>query len=318
MAARNLRGRDAKSPMQIPRSGWRDVLWRTWSESGSDNIGLLAAGVAFYGFLALVPMLAAFVFTYGLLADPATVSKHLQVVVNLLPADAAKLIGEQMISVTKTAAEKTGLGLVLALGLAIYGAMNGASAVTTALNVVYDEAETRNFFRTTWLAFLITVGMVTVGVLGAFAIGALGFLESLMPWAPGFLVVLIRVGFWLAAAAAACAVIATVYRYAPNRRKAKWRWLTPGSVFATVSWLLVTLGFGLYAANFGNYNATYGALGAVVVLLMWLYLSAYTLLLGAELNSELEHQTAEDTTSGPARPMGQRKAYVADTVGKVP
>ncbi len=312
------RGRQAESPWQMPRLAWRDILWRTWSEASNDSIGLIAAGVAFYGFLAFVPMLASLVLTYGLLADPSTVSGHLQVIFDLMPADAAHLVAEQMISVTKTAAEKTGLGLALALALAIYGVMSGASALITALNVAYDETETRSLWRTYLLALMIAVSMVGVAILFVLAVGALAFLEGLIPGAPPMLVTLIRIAFWAAAALAASSVVAAVYRYAPNRRRAKWRWLTPGSLLATVGWLVTTLGFGLYAANFANYNATYGALGAVVVMLMWLYLSAYILLLGAELNSEIEHQTEVDSTVGAPRAMGDRRAHVADTVGHVP
>lgn len=312
------RGRQADTPLKMSRHAWRDILWRVWSESGNDNIGLIAAGVAFYAFLAFVPLLASVVLTYGLLADPKTVAEHLQVLFDLLPTDAASLIGDQLVAVTATAAKKTGLGLLIALGLAVYGAMNGAKSIITALNIAYDETETRNFFKVTFIALAITVGLLFVAVFTILAIGALALLESLVPWAPAFVITLIRIAFWLAAAFAASTVIATIYRYAPNRRKARWRWLTAGSAFATIGWLAMTLGFGFYVANFANYNATYGALSAVVVMLMWLFLSAYILILGAELNSEIEHQTALDTTVGRPRPMGERRAYVADTLGEVP
>ena len=312
------RGREAENPLHLPRAAWRDILIRTWNETGSDNVGLISAGVAFYTFLALVPLIAAFVLTYGLLADASTVADHLKVLFDLLPADAASLIGEQMVAVTKTAADKTGMGLAVALLLAIYGAMNGASAIITALNIAYDEAETRSFIRTTLLSLAITLGLLLVGILTALAISALALLEGLMPWAPPVLMTSIRIVFWAAAALGASAVIASIYRYAPNRRHARWRWLTAGSLFGTIGWLAMTLGFGLYVANIANYNATYGALSAVVVLLMWLFLSAYILIVGAELNSEIEHQTAHDTTVGAPKPMGERHAYVADTLGDVP
>jgi membrane protein len=312
------RGRDAKRVRDMPAKGWRDIAWRVWTESGRDNVSLIAAGVAFYGFLAFVPLLAAFVLTYGLIADPATVMSHIQSLFELLPADAARLIADQLINVATTSAGKTGLGLLLALALALYGAMRGATAMITALNIVYEEEETRSFFKTTLLALAITVAMVVVGVVGVLAIAALAALEALVPWMPKPLVTLIRIGFWVAAAAAASGAIAAIFRYGPDRARAQWRWLTPGAIIATLGWLAASLGFGFYAANFGDYNATYGALGAVVVLLMWLYLSAYILLLGAELNSELEHQTAVDTTEGHAKPMGSRGAVMADTIGKVP
>lgn len=312
------RGRTAKRPREMPKAAWRDILIRTWNESGSDNIGLISAGVAFYGFLAFVPTLAALVFCYGLFADPATIAGHLQSLFRLLPEEAARLIGEQLLAVVNTGNDKKGFGLILSLALSIYGAMNGASAIVTAVNIAYDEEESRSFIKLTMLACVMTLALLLAGIIAIFAIAALAFLEHLMPGAPAILITVIRIGFWILAALAASMLLSTIYRFAPDRKRARWRWLTPGSLFATVGWLAVSLGFGIYASNFGNYGATYGALSAVVVTLMWLYLSAYILILGAELNSEIEHQTAEDTTVGRPKPMGQRDAYVADTVGKVP
>lgn len=312
------RGRTARRPQDMSRTAWRDILIRTWNESGRDNVGLISAGVAFYGFLAFVPTLAALVLSYGLLADPSIIADHLQSLFRLLPEEAARLIGEQLLSVTNSGMGKKGFGLIISLALSIYGAINGASAIVTAVNIAYDEEESRGFLRLTVLACLITLGLLLAGIVAIFAIGALAFLENLMPGAPDFVISAIRVGFWLLAALAASMLLSAIYRFAPDRRHARWRWLTPGSLLATIGWLAVSLGFGVYAANFGNYGATYGALSAVVVTLMWLYLSAYILILGAELNSEIEHQTARDTTVGRPKPLGERAAYVADTVGEVP
>lgn len=312
------RGRDASSPTQMPRTAWRDIAIRTWRESSTDNVGLIAAGVAFYAFLAFVPALGAFVLSYGLLADPATIADHLQALFRLLPQEAAKLIGEQLVSVTSTAAGKKGIGLAVALIFAIYGAMNGASAIITALNIAYDEEESRSLFRTSWLSLLITLGLLMAGIVAAFAIAALAFLEKLMPGASDAVITVIRVAFWIGAALATSMVVGAIYRFAPDRRRARWRWLTAGSLFTTVGWLAASIGFSFYVANFGTYGATYGALSAVVVMLMWLYLSAYILILGAELNSEIEHQTMVDSTVGAPKPMGERNAYVADTLGEVP
>ncbi|KFG89392.1 putative ribonuclease [Sphingobium herbicidovorans NBRC 16415] len=319
MAAQDTdRGRSAQRPQDMPKAAWRDILLRTWNESSADNVGLVSAGVAFYGFLAFVPTLAALVLCYGLLADPSTIADHLRSLFQLLPEEAARLIGEQLLSVINTSADKKGFGLLVSLALSIYGAMNGASAIVKAVNIAYDEEESRSFFKLTALACLITIGLLVTAVIAIFAIAALAFLEQLMPGAPGIVTTAIRVGFWLLAAFAASMIVSMIYRYAPDRHRAQWRWLTPGSVLATVGWLAVSLGFGVYASQFGNYGATYGALSAVVVTLMWLYLSAYILVLGAELNSEIEHQTAEDTTIGRPKPMGERRAYVADTIGTVP
>ena len=313
-ATTDPKGRQADRPTDIPAPGWFDILKRTWNEAGEDNLNLIAAGVAFYFFLAFVPLLAALVLTYGLVADPATVMKHLQGLTQLLPADAARLIGEQLVSVTQAAQGEKGFGLLLALLLSLYGGMRGASSIITALNIVYEEEEGRGFIRTTLLAFLMTLGVVLVGVVGIIAVSVMGFVDNLLSGAGPAIHWLVRLLSWALATLLASLAIAAVYRYGPDRDEPKWRWLTPGSIIATLLWLVATLGFGFYVSNFGSYNATYGSLGAVVVLLMWLYLSSYVLLLGAELNAELEHQTARDTTKGAERPIGERGAEMADTV----
>ena len=258
-------GRTADSPLEIPARGWKQVATRTWKQSSEDNIALVAAGVAFYAFLALVPLLGATVLTYGLLADPQTVASNVKSLTSVMPQDAAKLIGEQLLSVVQTSGGKKGFGLLLAIGIAIFGARNAASSIITALNIAYEEEDRRGFLRLNLLALAITAA-------------------------------------------------ATLYRYGPDRKKAKWEWITPGTVFASVVWLVLTFGFGFYVAHFGNYNKTYGSLATVVILVTWLYLSAYVFLFGAELNSELEHQTVKDTTEGAAKPLGERGAWSADHV----
>ena len=307
-------GRSAPSPFAMPAQGWKDVLVRTWKEAGDDNAGLVAAGVAFYGFLALVPLLGAIVLSYGLIAEPSTVLHNMQNLTSVMPADAAKLIGEQLMNVVKTSGSKKGFGLLLALALALFGARNGAASIITALNIAYEEKETRSFVRLNLMALAITAAAVLVAILALVAIAALGHLEDLLPGAPGFVLVVGKLASYALLGFGGAAGAATLYRYAPNREEARWVWLTPGSAGAALLWLVLTAAFGIYVAKFGNYNATYGSLGAVVVMLTWLYLSSYVLLLGAELNSELEHQTARDTTTGVEQPLGSRGAESADTV----
>ncbi|QXQ06378.1 YihY/virulence factor BrkB family protein [Sphingosinicellaceae bacterium] len=307
-------GRDAATPLEMPARGWWQILKRTYVEAGKDNLDLIAAGVAFYGFLAMVPLLGAMVLTYGLVVDPADLAKHMHALTGLVPGDAAKLIDEQLVSVAKTAAGKKGLGLALALALALYGAMKGAGAVVTALNVAYEQRETRGFIRTTMVNAAVTLAAVLMAVALLLATSVTGFLEDLARGLGDGAALAIKLAVWAATACLASAAVAALYRYAPARTHAQWHWLTPGSVLATLGLVLTALGFGFYAANFGNYNATYGSLGAVVVLLLWLYLSAYVLLLGAEFNAELEHQTERDTTAGDEKPMGQRGAKMADEV----
>lgn len=308
------RGHQATSPWALPAGGWKAVLTRTWAETSSDNVGLIAAGVAFYGFLALVPLLGAFVLSYGLIADRATVIADVNRLASVMPADAAKLVGEQLLNVVQSSDGKKGLGLLLALALALFGARNAAGAVITALNVAYEEEEKRGFIKVNLLALGITGAAVVVALVAAVAITALGTLQDLLPGAPGLVVVAGKLGSYGLLLAVGSGAAATLYRFGPSRSRARWSWLTPGSTFAAIGWLLLSLGFGLYVANFGNYNATYGSLSAVVVMLTWLYLSSYILVFGAELNAELEHQTARDTTTGVERPLGSRGSWVADHV----
>lgn len=308
------RGHQAASPWALPAGGWKAVMTRTWAETSSDNVGLIAAGVAFYGFLALVPLLGAFVLSYGLIADRATVIADVNRLASVMPADAAKLVGEQLLNVVQSSDGKKGMGLLLALALALFGARNAAGAVITALNVAYEEEEKRGFIKVNLLALGITGAAVVVALVAAVAITALGKLQDLLPGAPGVVVFAGKFGSYALLLAAGSGAAATLYRFGPSRSRARWLWLTPGSLFAAIGWLLLSFGFGLYVANLGNYNATYGSLSAVVVMLTWMYLSSYILVFGAELNAELEHQTARDTTTGVERPLGTRGSWVADHV----
>ncbi|HLL58615.1 MAG TPA: YihY/virulence factor BrkB family protein [Allosphingosinicella sp.] len=280
----------AAGPQEISASGWWQVLVRTYKESGTDNVSIIAAGVAFYAFLAFVPLLAALVLIYGIVADPASVVQHVRGLTDMMPADAARLIGEQLLNVSQSATSKKGFGLLLAILLSLYGAMRGATSIITALNIVYNVGENRGFVKTTLIAIAITVGAVFAMLLAILGISVLGYVERLLPFSSPFVHQVLKVVFWIVAAAAISCTIALIYRYAPNHRKPKWQWLTPGSVAATLLWVAATVGFGFYVANFGSYNATYGSLGAVIVFLTWLYLTAYILLMGGELNAELEKQ----------------------------
>ena len=311
-------GRDAASPWQIPADGWKAVLKRAWAEAGDDNIGLIAAGVAFYAFLSIVPLLGATVLLYGLVADPATVSANVAALTDVMPRDVAKLIGDQLLQVVTTSDGTKGLGLAVALGIALWGATNGAGAVLTAVNIAYEERDTRNVVIQKLLALAVVLGGVVVALAAITTMAAIGFLDNLLPDLPGIVRGAIRLVAYLILAGLAAGAAASLYRYGPHRSHARWSWLTPGSVGATAIWLLMTTGFGFYVANFGSYDATYGSLGAIVVMLTWLSLSAYVFLLGAELNSELERQTGEDTTVGASRAPGARGASVADDGAPAP
>jgi membrane protein len=307
-------GREARNPMDLPRHAWVEILKRVWNKTGSDNISLMAAGVAFYGFLSIVPFVGALVMTYGLIADPSSIADHMRTVITLVPRDAAKLILDQIISLVTTASTKKGIGLAVALLISIYGATRASGAVIMALNVVYEQPERRSIIRTTLLSFVLIIGAVLIGILGILAASAVALVGKLAEGLGPVAGVAVSIATWLIAGTLASLAIAAAYRYAPDRSDARWRWLTMGSALATLLWLIATLGFGAYAATLGNYNATYGSLGAVVVLLMWLYVSSYAILLGAEINAETERQVSRDTTTGHARPIGQRGATVADQV----
>ena len=298
----------------MPLSGWKDVLIRTAREASKDNAGLIAAGVAFYAFIAIVPTLGAIVLAYGLIANPATVLLNMQSLARFLPGEIATLIADQLIDVVTASSGKKGFGIVIALVIAIFGARNASGAVIKALNIAYEEEEKRSFVTVSLLALAMTTASVVCALIGVGLMTAMRLLEGLIPNAPGVVVAFLRIVAGVVLLGGAAAGAATLYRYAPSREKAKWSWLTPGTALAAVGWLALCLGFGVYITRFANYNATYGSLGAVVALLTFVYLASYIFLFGAELNSEFEHQTAKDTTAGADHPWGDRGAWSADHV----
>ncbi len=309
----DARAAQASNPTEVPARTWKQVLIATYKEGDADNVPLIAAGVAFYAFLAFVPLLTAFVLSYGLIAEPSSVVSHMQTLTQVMPQNAASIIGEQLQNMTTTAGAKTGFALILAIAIALYGASKGAGAIMTALNVAFEVEETRGFVKRTLIAFAMTGGAIVVLFLAILAISAMNFIEHVLPAAGGVVHVLLQVLAFALAAVGIGLLLAVIYRYGPNRPNAKWRWISPGSIVATLLWIIATAGFGFYASNFGNYNATYGSLGAVIVFLTWLYLSAYIVIMGAELNSELEERVgaekvADPEAAGEARPSRSEAA----------
>ena len=298
----------------MPPSAWKEVAIRTWNQSWLDNTGLVAAGVAFYGFLALVPLLGILVLSYGLFAQPETVVEHVMAMLRILPPDVVELIGQLLMNAVETSGQTTGFGILAALAIALYAGSNGAGAVMTALNIAYEEKEKRSLLKFYAVAFAITVSAVVIALAALASMASVAELERLLPRASGVTLVLGKIGLYLAMALLAAAVAATLYRFGPSREDARWRWLTPGSIFTALVWLLMAIGFGFYVTKLTDYNATYGSIAAIVMLLTWMYLSAYVFLFGAELNAELEHQTAKDSTTGRPEPLGKRGAWVADHV----
>ena len=295
----------------IPPRGWLEVLRRVWDEIGKDNMSIIAAGCAFYALLALFPAITALVAIYGIVADPATIEQQIGALGGVVPKEAVDLLNAQAHAVAATGPTKLSWGAALALLLALYSATSGVKTLFEALNIAYEEEETRSFLRLNLMAFGFTV-VAVIGVAVAIAvIVGLPVLLDYLPLGP-LGEWLARIGSWILLFAMILCGLALLYRFGPSRAPANWRWVTPGSLTAAALWLASSVAFSLYVAKFATYNQTYGALGGVVILLMWLYISAFVILLGAELNAEAELQTKRDTTTGPPMPMGRRQAYAAD------
>lgn len=308
------RGRDARRPGDIPARGWRDVLARTWREQSADNMSVLAAGVAYYMLFSLFPAITALVSLYGLFNDPATVERQLQSVAGILPQQASDLVLEQLHSVASAPQGGLGVGLAVSVGLALWSASFAIQTLITALNIAYDETERRSMLRFYAVSLGLTLAAIVFVPVALGLVAVLPAVVSVLPLG-GTAETLVNWLRWPILAALVMVALAALYRFAPCRATPRWRWVTWGAVIATLVWIAASIGFSVYVRSFADYNATYGSLGAVVILLFWFYITAYVVLLGAELNAEIEHQTARDTTTGPGRPLGRRKAYVADTVG---
>jgi membrane protein len=313
MTREKLQGDQAETPGQIPKGGWLQIVKRAWQEAKSDQVPLLAAGVAFYSFLALFPAMIAAVMIYGLVRDPADVQRQVDELSAALPSDAASLLTTQLEAITSTSSGSLGLGLLVSLALALWSASGGVGNLLSAINVAYDEEETRGFVKRKGLSLLLTLASIVFVVVAISLIAvAPALLDNLVDAGP------LRWGLealrWLGIVAAMSVALAVLYRVAPDRDDPEFKWVSVGAVVATVVWLIASLGFSLYVDNFGSYNKTYGALAGVVVLLLWLWLTMYVVLLGAEVNAEAEQQTAKDTTVGPDEPLGTRGAVKADTM----
>ena len=307
------RGRGAAAPQEIPAKGWKDIAKRTGQEVKADQVPLLAAGVAFYVLLALFPAIIAGVSIYGLVADPQTVRDQINQLAQTLSPETATLIGTQVQQVTSSAGGALGLATVIGILTALWSASSGMKALITGVNLAYDEAEGRKFVKLRGLSILMTLAaMVLLAVALALIVGFPAVPDSwptVLQWTAAVLRFVLLAVLLMAG-------LAALYRYAPDRDKPKWSWASPGSVVATVLWVLASVGFSVYVNAFGNYNKTYGALAGVIILMFWLYLTAFVVLVGAELNAEMELQTAKDTTAGPEQPLGERDAHAADHVAE--
>jgi len=311
----NGRGRGARKPTHIPVRGWKDILYRVKDEISDDRVGTIAAGTTFFLLLALFPALGALVSLYGLGADPATIRSHINDVAGYVPASMLDLLSTQVESLIRTKSETLGFGFVSGLVIALWSANSGMKALFDALNVAYDEKEKRGFFKLLAVSMTFTLGALVVLVLVLNIIIGVPVVLKFLPLGPlGNL--LLSVLPALVMFAVASFGIAVLYRYGPSRTYPQWRWITPGSLAAGIVWVIASALFSWYLSNFADYSATYGSLGAAIGAMMWIYISLWIVLVGAELNAEIEHQTAEDTTVGPERPLGARGASMADRVGE--
>ncbi len=308
------RGRGAETPSEIPARGWRDIGWRVWTETNNDRIMLVSAGVTFYLLLALFPALAAFVSLYGLVADPKTIADHIAFLGTLLPLDGVEFIRTQIGALVSKNEATLGFGFLFGLAVALWSANSGMKALFDVMNVAYEETEKRSFVMLNLLSMTFTMGAVLIWISFLLLVGVVPVLLSWF-WLDQWTEQLVTIGRWPVLVLLVMTGIAILYRYGPSRERARWRWLTWGAALATTVWIITSTGFSFYLQNFADYNAAYGSLGAVMGLMIWTWLSVMIVAIGAEINAEMEHQTARDTTTGPPSPMGERGATMADTLG---
>jgi len=309
------RGREATKPTAIPGAGWKDIARRVFRAIGEDRVLLVAGGVTFYLLLALFPALAAFVSLYGLFADPHAIADHVAALEGVLPEEGIEMIQGELSALAQQQGGALTFGFLIAFGVAFWSANNGIKAIIQALNIAYNEQEKRSFIKLTLVSFAFTLGAMLVATTMLLAVGVvpallalvdLGRVGEIAVWLLRWPIVLVLIALGLT----------ILYRYAPSREKPQWRWVTWGSAFATIVWLVTSVAFTIYLENFADYNATYGTLGALIGLLLWIWLSMIVVIVGAELNGEIEHQTRRDTTTGEPRSMGERGATQADRVSE--
>jgi membrane protein len=307
-------GRDSSSPFQIPWAGWKDILWRSYVRIGEDRLLATAAGVVFFGLLAVFPAITALVSSYGLFTNPSTIGANLQTLALMLPEGSFEIVQDQIARVLEKGDTALGATFLFGLALAIWSANAGVKAVIDALNVVYEEREKRGFVRLNLLSLAFTSGGIAALLLMVGAVVAVPLALDHLGLAPQSRLI-VSLARWPLLLVILLVALGLLYHFGPSRRAARWEWLGVGTLAAALLWIAGSSALSWYLSNFANYNATYGSLGAAIGLMMWMWMSAIIVLCGAELNSEIEHQTALDSTVGPPRPPGARGAVMADTLG---
>jgi membrane protein len=308
------RGRLADSPSEIPARGWKDILLRVYRNVSDHRIAFLGAGITYYSLLAIFPALAALVAIYGLFFDPATITAHLDKLSGFLPGGATDVARDQLARLASKGRQTLGLTSFIGLAVSLWSANAAMKSVFDTLNIIYGEKEKRGFIKLNLVSLSFTLAGIVFVLL---AIGAVVVLPVALKYIglSDVTDLLLRIGRWPALFIMLTLGLAFIYRYGPSRESPRWRWITWGSAVAAVLWLAASALFSWYAANFGNFNETYGSLGAVIGFMTWLWISAIVILIGAEIDAEMEHQTARDTTTGAVKPMGARGARMADTLG---
>jgi membrane protein len=312
-AAEDDRGRSAETPSDIPAKGWKDIILRVYRGISDDRILANAAAVTFFALLALFPGLAALVSIYGLFSDPVTIANQLDTLSMILPGGALDVIRDQLNRLTAQPAGTLGGSFLVGLVVSLWSANGGIKALFDALNTVYGEKEERSFIWLNATSLAFTVAMIAFLVV---ALAAIVALPVVLKFLPGFVGMVLDIARWPALAILVALGLACIYRWGPNRNDPRWRWITWGSAFAAIGWMVFSAIFSVYASRFGNFNKTYGSLGAVIGFMTWMWLSVAVLLIGGKLNAEMEHQTARDSTEGGGKPLGARGAKMADTVGE--
>jgi membrane protein len=308
-------GREAEAPQDIPPRGWKDVLKRSWAAVSENNIFLASGGVSYAVVVALFPALAALVAIYGLVMDPQQIAAQVNGLSGILPEETRQMLSQELNQLVSASNSTLGISAVAGVSLALWSASRGTSGMMSALNMAYEEKERRGFFKFNTVAVALTIGLLIAGIVvialiaglpGVVVFLGLGGVEK---WAA----LLVQ---WPVLMVLMAVVLAVLYRYGPDREEPQWRWISPGAVAATLLWIVASVAFTVYVTSFSNYNKTYGSLGGGIMLLTWLYISAFAVLFGAVVNAQAEQQTRKDTTTGPPLPMGQRGAYAADRLGR--
>ncbi|HXH75632.1 MAG TPA: YihY/virulence factor BrkB family protein [Bacteriovoracaceae bacterium] len=308
------RGRNAKKPSEIPKTGWKDTLYRVKNEIKEDRLSMVAAAMAYYALFSIVPAISSVVLIYAWFSDPNEISQHLQSVSKFLPQDMMTFMNTTLKSLASKASSSLGVGALATLALSLWSASKASKSLIDAMNIIYDEKEDRGFFKYTGLALGLTLLAVVLCILALAVVVGLPAMTEFFNFGTAFEAG-VGVLSWVILLGLFSLFLAAAYRYSPNRRNAQWKWVSWGAVIASVLWAVTSGLFSWYAKEFADFNKTYGTMGAAIALMTWFYLSSYVILLGAEINAEMEHQTSKDTTVGGKRPIGTRKATMADTVG---